>query len=143
MPRLLRRFSLLALIPALALASACADHVTIVGDVIPGTYTATSFRLTPDGNPTTDVLAKGGSLTITIAADNSMTGLLSLPAGVVTPEAATADMSGVLVQKADGTYRFDQPVQSFIKDLSWQQFTDAFVSTSYMGGVQFQITLRK
>ena len=143
MPRLLRRFSLLALIPALALASACADHVTIVGDVIPGTYTATSFRLTPDGQPTIDVLAKGGSLTITIATDNTMTGLLSLPAGVVTPNAATADMAGVLVQKADGNYRFDQPVQSFIKDLTWQQFTDAFVSTSNLGGVQFQITLRK
>jgi hypothetical protein len=143
MPRLLRRFSLLALIPVLALASACADRVTIVGDVIPGTYTATSFRLTPDGQPMIDVLAKGGSMTLTVAADNALTGLLSLPAGVVTPNAATADMAGVLVQKADGNYRFDQVANTFIKDLTWQQFTDAFVSTSYIGGVQFQITLRK
>jgi len=143
MPRLPRRFSLFALIPALALASACADHVTIVGDVIPGTYTATSFRLTKDGEPTIDVLAKGGSLTITVAPDLNLTGLLSLPAGVVTPDAATAAMAGVLVVKADGTYRFDQPVQSFIKDLTWQQFTDAFVTTTKMSGVQFQITLRK
>jgi hypothetical protein len=52
-------------------------------------------------------------------------------------------MKGVLVQKADGNYRFDQVANTFIKDLTWQQFTDAFVSTSYLGGVQFQITLRK
>jgi hypothetical protein len=30
-----------------------------------------------------------------------------------------------------------------VKDLIWQQFTDAFVSTTLLAGTQFQIALQK
>ena len=139
----LRRLALV-LVPVLAFASACKNDVSIESDVLAGSYAATSFLVTPSGQPTVDVIAKGGSLTIAIAADSTTTGLLSLPAGALSPQGGTASMSGKVFQRADGTFRFDQPAaDTFIEQLVWQQFTDALVSTSFLSNTQFQITLRK
>ena len=141
-PRL-RRLTL-AVVPALAFASACKNDVSIEADVLAGSYAATSFLVTQSGQPTVDVIAKGGSLTITIAADSTTTGLLSLPAGVLSPQGGTANMAGIVIQRADGTFRFDQPAaDTFIEALVWQQFTGALISTSFISNTQFQIALRK
>jgi len=140
----LRRHALaLAAVPALALGSACENEVSIEGDVLAGSYAATSFLVTPSGQPTVDVIAKVGSLAITIAGDSSTTGVLSLPAGVLSPQGGTASMAGSVTQRADGSFRFIQPEDTFIEQLVWQQFTGALVSTSFLGNTQFQITLRK
>ena len=139
----LRRLAV-ALVPALAFAAACDNSVSIDPDVLAGNYVATSFLVTPGGQPTVDVIAKGGSLTITIASDSSTTGLLSLPAGVLSPQGGTASMAGRVSQRADGSFRFTQPNEvTFIEQLDWQQFTGALVSTTFTSNTQFQITLRK
>lgn len=144
-PTFLRvRRLVLAVVPALAVASGCKNDVSIESDVLAGSYAATSFLVTPSGQPTVDVIAKGGSLTITIAADSTTTGLLSLPAGALSPQGGTASMAGRVFQRPDGTFRFEQPAaDTFIEQLVWQQFTDALVSTSFLVNTQFQITLRK
>ena len=135
---------LLAVLPALAFVTACENDVSIDPDVLAGSYTATSFLVTPSGQPTVDVIAKGGALSITIAADSTTTGLLSLPAGVLSSQGGTASMAGIVRQRGDGTFRFDQPsADTFIESLDWQQFTGALVSTSFVVNTQFQITLRK
>ena len=139
----IRRLRRLALLPALALAAACENSVSIEPDVIPGSYTATSFVVTQTGQPPVDVLARGGSLLINIAANDSISGLLVLPAGVPGSQAGTADMKGMLIRRTDGTFQFDQAENTFVEALVWQQFTDAFVSTSFLVNTQFQITLRK
>ena len=134
----------LAVLPAFAFATGCENDVSIDPDVLAGSYTATSFLVTPSGQPTVDVIAKGGALSITIASDSTTTGLLSLPAGVLSPQGGTASMAGVVRRAADGTFRFDQPsADTFIESLDWQQFTGALVSTSFVVNTQFQITLRK
>ena len=134
----------MAVLPALALAAACENDVSIDPDVLAGSYAATSFLVTQSGQPTVDVIAKGGSLTITIGADSTTTGLLSLPAGVLSPQGGTASMAGRVTQRADGTFKFEQPAEdTFIEVLVWQQFTGALVSTSFVSNTQFQITLRK
>jgi hypothetical protein len=143
MPTILRRFRRYALLPALALAASCENSVSIDPDVLAGNYVATSFIVTATGQPPVDVLAKGGSLTINIAADSSTTGLLSLPAGVLSTTGGTADMAGTVTRLSDGTYKFNQSANSFIKQITWQQFTDALVSTTFLSNTQFQITLRK
>lgn len=143
MPRIFRRFSLLALAPALVLFSACENEVSIDSDVLAGSYAATSFLVTPSGQPTVDVIAKGGSLLITIAADSTTTGLLSLPAGVLSPQGGTASMAGTVTSRGDGTFRFIHTEDTFVEALVWQQFTGALVSTSFLSNTQFQITLRK
>ena len=143
MPRRIRRL-VLAVVPAFALLSACENDVSIESDVLEGSYAATSFLVTPSGQPTVDVIAKGGSLVITIAADSTTTGLLSLPAGVLSPQGGTASMAGIVSRRADGTFRFDHPgAETFIEALVWQQFTGALVSTTFISNTQFQITLRK
>jgi len=139
----LRRLARLALVPGLLFASSCENSVSIVGDVLAGNYVATSFLITQTGQPTFDVLAKGGSLTINIAADSSTTGVLSLPAGTPGGQEGTASMAGKIVKQSDGSFMFVQPANTFIKQLVWQQFTDALVSTSFLSNTQFQITLRK
>jgi hypothetical protein len=140
----LRRLRRLAILPALAIAGSCGDLTTsVIPDVIPGTYAATSFRVTPQGQATVDVIAAGGSLTITIADDFSTDGTLYMPGGHISPQAVQASMAGKLVQKSDGTYFFQQTANTFVKDLIWQQFTDAFVSTTLLAGTQFQIALQK
>ena len=139
----LRRL-VLAAVPALAVVSACENDVSIEQDQLAGSYAATSFLVTPNGEPTVDVLGRGGSLTITIAADSTTTGLLSLPAGVLSPQGGTASMAGKVSNRGDGTFRFEQPTEeTFIEALVWQQFTGALVSTSFLSNTQFQITLRK
>jgi hypothetical protein len=143
MPMTLRRFRRLALAPALLLYSACENSVSITPDVLAGSYTATSFVVTPAGQPSVNVLASGGSLAINIAADSTTSGLLSLPAGVLSPTGGTADMAGRITRLSDGTFKFNQSANSFINQLVWQQFTDALVSTSLLSNTQFQITLRK
>lgn len=143
MPTILRRIRRLALLPALALAVSCENSVSIDPDVLAGNYVATSFIVTPTGQAPIDVLAKGGSLTINIAADSSTTGMLSLPAGVLSTTGGTADMAGSITRLIDGSYKFNQSANSFIKQLTWQQFTDALVSTTFLSNTQFQITLRK
>ncbi|HKP15564.1 MAG TPA: hypothetical protein VJT85_05850 [Gemmatimonadaceae bacterium] len=143
MPRIPRRFSLLALIPLLSLASACENSVSITGDVLAGSYTATSFVVTQTGQPPVDVLSKGGSLTINIAADSTTTGTLVLPAGAIPGQAGTADMKGKMIRRPDGTYQIDLTESAFIESLVWQQFTDALVSTSFLVNTQFQVTIRK
>jgi hypothetical protein len=143
MPTTLRRLRRYVLAPALALASACENSLSIEPDVLAGSYTATSFVVTQTGQPAVDVLAKGGSLRIDIAVDSTTTGLLSLPAGVLSPTGGTADMTGKIIRLSDGTFKFNQSANSFINQLTWQQFTDALVSTSFLSNTQFQITLRK
>jgi len=139
----LSRLRRLTLAPVILLASACENSVSIQPDVLAGNYAATSFVVTQTGQAPVDVLAKGGSLTINIAANDSITGLLVVPAGVPGTQAGTANMKGKVVHRSDGTYQFDQDESTFVEALVWQQFTDALVSTSFLVGTQFQVTLRK
>jgi hypothetical protein len=141
----LRRHALaLAAMPALVFTSACKNDVSIEGDVLEGNYVATSFLVTQSGQAPVDVISKGGSLTINIAGDSSTTGLLLLPAGVLSPQGGTASMAGRVTRRLDGSFRFTQPTEdTFIEQLDWQQFTGALVSTTFISNTQFQITLRK
>ena len=139
----LRRLRRLALVPALLLAASCENSVSIEADVLAGNYTATSFLVTQTGQPTVNVLASGGSLTINIAPDSSTTGTLSLPAGVLGGSGGTASMNGKITQLSNGDFQFQQTENTFIRQLVWQQFTDALVSTTFLTTTQFQITLRK
>jgi len=144
MPPTLRRLRRLALAPAIiALAASCENSVSIEQDILAGSYTATSFIMIQSGTPY-DVIGLGGSLQITIAPDSTMTGLLSFPAGIPNSTPGTASMAGKVISSSDLQFLFfDQAANTFIRQLAWQRFTNALVSTSFLGNTQFQITLRK
>jgi hypothetical protein len=141
----LHRLRRLALLPALAVAGSCGDLSTsVTPDVIPGTYAATDFHVTPPGQPIVDVIDAGGSITVTVAEEHTTDGTRFLPAGLISSQPIQASMAGQLVQKADGSWFFQQTSNTFMRLLLWQQFTDAFVTTTQLeDGTKFQIVLQK
>ncbi len=142
--RRFRRLALLSLLPALALASACGPTTSVHPDVIPGTYAATTFRVTPANSSTVDVLAQGGSLTITVDESFQVAGSIYLPGGLLTTDPINANLAGKVQQDRDGTWFFTLTPSTFMNGLVWTQFTNSFVSTTKLeDGTQFQVLLEK
>ena len=89
---------------------------TAPNPIIEGPYTATTFRVVPQGQALIDVLAAGGSLSITIAPNGTTTGTLNVPASAAGGTAFTASMAGTAVLTGS-TVRFTQNADSFVRNL--------------------------
>lgn len=137
-----QRVTVFALLALSACLSGCGSDTPSQPSALAGTYTATVFRVTPTGQATIDVLAQGGSLSITIASDNAASGTLSLPASVAgTP--FTASMTGTAVQTG-GTVRFEQTADTFVRDLTFTIVGNTLQATNQVAGVgSFTITLTR
>ena len=110
---------------------------------IAGAYTATVFQVTPTGQPTIDVLAQGGSLSVSIASDNSASGSLSLPASVTGGAPFTASMTGTAVQTGT-TVRFEQTADTFVRDQTCTVVGNTLQATNQVAGsASFTITLSR
>ena len=122
--------------------SGCGSDTPNQPSSIAGAYTATVFRVTPTGQPTIDVLAQGGSLSVTIASDNTANGSLSIPASVAgTP--FTASMTGTVAQTGT-TVRFEQTPDTFVRDLTFTVVGNTLQATNQTAGVaSFTITLTR
>jgi len=137
------RVRLLALVTlASALVSGCGSDSPTQPSSLAGTYVATEFRVTPTGQPTIDVLAAGGSLSVTIASDNTANGSLSIPASVAgTP--FNASMAGTVVQSGS-TVKFQQTADTFVRDLTFSIVGNTLQATNQVAGVgSFAITLTR
>jgi len=140
-----QRVRLLALVLFTLASSAivgCGSDAPNQPSSIAGVYTATVFRVTPTGQPTIDVVAQGGTLSITIASDNTASGTLSLPASVAgTP--FTASMTGTVVQTGT-TVRFEQTADTFVRDLTFTVVGNTLQATNQVAGAgSFTITLTR
>lgn len=82
-----------------------------------GTYAATTFTRVSGGQGL-DVLAAGGSLTITLNANGTTTGLLSIPASLNNGVALNESMTGTFTI-VGGTVHFDQTADTFVRDMSF------------------------
>jgi hypothetical protein len=123
MPRTSPRFRRFALVVSAIVAGASTgcggSDPTLPPKVdLTGSYVATYFRVTPTGKPTIDVLARGGSLTLKIAADKSTTGTLSMPADVFGSAPVSANMAGT-AHVSGYSVRFEQAVSTFVNQLGW------------------------
>lgn len=85
---------------------------------ITGTYTATTFRITPTGGNSINVLTQGGALSLTITSTNATSGVLTLPASVTGDAALTESMAGT-ASRVGNTVRFQQSADTFVRDLVW------------------------
>lgn len=123
-------------------SSACGGDSGTQASIIAGNYTATVFRVTPSGQSVIDVLAQGGTLSISIAADNSTTGSISLPASVAgTP--FSASLSGTAVQSGN-TVKFQQSADTFVRDLTFTVIGTTLQATNQVAGsATFTITLSR
>lgn len=85
-------------------------------DVV-GSYEATTFSATTNG-VTTDLLADGAELTITLSADGRTTGRLLVPGGDEGGSDLDADLSGTWTFDDDAEeIEFDQAADTFIRDV--------------------------
>jgi hypothetical protein len=125
-----------------AWVSGCGSDAPTQQASIAGAYAATVFRVTPTGQPPIDVLAQGGSLSVTIASDNTASGSLSLPASVAgTP--FSASMAGTVVQTGT-TVKFQQTADTFVRDLTFNIVGNTLQTTDQVAGVgSFTITLTR
>jgi hypothetical protein len=116
-----RLAAMLATLACLGAGAACGGSdsptTTTTPPSIIGSYTATTFQVTPTGQPMIDVLAKGGTLSLIIAADNSTTGSLSLPPSIL-GSPFSANLTGTAVQTGN-TVKFQQTADTFVRDLTF------------------------
>jgi hypothetical protein len=136
------RLSRCALLAACWL-SACGGTDTTSGNFIPGTYNAALFLVTPSGQAQANVLAAGGSLSITISGSGQTTGSLNIPASVTGTTAFTASMEGTAVITGL-TVQFQQAADTFVRDLVWSRVGPSLtVSDQSVGGASYTITLTR
>lgn len=121
----------------------CGDADTEPSDSVVGSYVAIVFRVTPTGQPLIDVLAAGGSLTITISSNNTTTGNLNLPSSVTGGAPFVASMVGT-VSVTSSTVEFQQSVDSFVRDLTWERAGSTLLVTNQAAGsAAYTITLSR
>jgi len=115
----LRRLGFVASILVASVGAGCSSTEPIVQPnvEITGNYVATWFKVTPTGKPTIDVLARGGSLALSIAANKTTSGTLYMPRDVIGDE-VTASMAGT-VQQNGYALRFQQSAVSFVAQVGW------------------------
>jgi len=132
-----RVFSAVALCAAIV---ACDD---LLGPKdIAGAYTATAFTITPTGQAATDVLGAGGSLTMTLFADGTTTGQLSVPASINNGVPITLDMAGTF-SVTGKIVTFDQAADSFVRDLPFTANGNTLTGSASFSGTAVSVTLTR
>ena len=130
--------SILATIPLLL--TACGDDATAPASVA-GQYTATTFNLV-QAVDTTDVLAAGGNLFITLTASGTTTGQLFVPAALNGGTPFTASMDGTFTLN-NGVVTFSQAADTFVRDLPFTVTGKALAgSRDFSGTIVIVVLIR-
>lgn len=96
-----------------------------------GSYAASTFIVERPHHLPVDVLANGGNLTLTIAADSTTSGILFAPTGISGNPSITVSMAGTATL-AGTTVTFFQPEETFVRRLPWS-LSDSTLSVSHAG----------
>ena len=125
---------------SLSLAVGCSDPLT--PESIAGAYAASTFALS--GGVTEDVLAAGGSLTITFSAGGTTSGTLFVPAASSGSGGVdfTADMAGTFTLEGD-SITLTQAADSFVRDLTWTVDGNRISGTGTFSGVTITVVLSR
>lgn len=130
------------LLPALFIVAlgGCDDDPTTPSTPT-GAYTATSWTGS-SGGTTTDVLAAGGSFTVTLTPQGTTTGHLFIP-DVVTGEGdADSDLAGTWTQS--GTIiNFDHTADTFVRDMPFTIQGATLVGDRSFGDLRIRVTLTR
>jgi hypothetical protein len=108
-----------------------------------GTYVASVFRVTPQGQSQIDVLGAGGSMTLTIGSNNAVTGTLVVPGSVTGGGPLSESMAGTAARDGDEV-TFTQTADTFVRDLTWSLSAEGLrVTNQTAGGASFTVTLSR
>ncbi len=136
------RQGLIALAVGLTLAGCSDDDGTDISDVA-GSYEATTFVVTPDGEGPIDVLAAGGFINIPINSNGTTTGDMFLPASVAGTDQAFS-MDGTASIVGSEQVAFDQVADSFFRELTFTiEAEELVVLEQRAGSAVFTITLTR
>lgn len=119
-----------------------ACHDTTAVSPVAGTYVATKFDLTSQGQGVRNALAEGAMLTIEIAADSSTSGSLTVPASITGSTLLVASMAGKAVFEGDSV-RFDQAANSFVRQDYWAVKGSTISMSHTVDGVTIAVTLSR
>jgi hypothetical protein len=119
------------------------EDTTGPGGLELGTYTATTFSVTPAGQAPLNVLGEGGSLVFTLHAGGTTTGTLTVPGSVTGGAPFVASMAGT-VTVTSLTVTFAQTADSFVRDLSWSREGQIIaVRNQVVAGTSYTIALQR
>ncbi len=104
-----------------------------------GSYTATTFTTT-SGGTTTDQLAAGASLSLTLAGDGTTTGRLFVPGGAQGGGDLDADMAGTWTLTGR-TVTFTQTADTFVRDMPFTAEPNQLRGNATFGGTTIRVTL--
>ena len=124
------------------LFAGCVNSQTGANETLSGTFQATIFTVSTNGQTPVDALAAGGSLRIVISVSGTTSGTLSLPASLTGGAPLTASMEGTAVIN-ELTVRFNQAADSFVRSLIWSRQGSQLllVDNQTVGGVAYTIAL--
>ena len=123
---------------SLLLAAGCSD--AIGPESLAGTYVATEFTLA--GEVSGDVLAAGGSLSITLNADGTTSGSVFVPAALNDGEDFTASLAGTFTV-VDGSITFTQDADTFVRDITWEVDGTRLRGAGTFSGVTITVVLTR
>jgi hypothetical protein len=122
----------------LLLAAGCGD--AIGPESLAGTYVATEFTFA--GQVSGDVLAAGGSLSITLNADGTTSGSVFVPAALNDGEDFNASLAGAFTV-ADGSITFTQDADTFVRDITWEVDGTRLRGAGTFSGVTITVVLTR
>ncbi|HYC49535.1 MAG TPA: hypothetical protein VEB19_00375 [Gemmatimonadaceae bacterium] len=117
-------------------AVACDDPAGPEHQHVVGSYAATSFTTT-QGGTTTDQLALGASLDLTLNANGTVTGELVAPFG-----SPSQDMAGTWTHTGN-TVTFAQQADTFVRDMPFTVIGNTLVGDETFSGSRIQVTLTR
>jgi hypothetical protein len=130
----------LVLLSVAGLTSGCGESTSPSG--IAGTWVATSFQFTQVGQAPVNVLALGGAMSITIAANNATSGTLTIPGSLIGGSDLSLSMAGTAVRTGN-TVEFDQAADSFVRDVAFTLAGNTMQGTYTNSGVTVDVTLTR
>ena len=106
-----------------------------------GSYSATTFTTT-NGGSTTDQLAAGASLVLTLADNGTATGRLFVPGGAQGGGDLDADMAGTWTLTGR-IVNFDQTADTFVRDMPFTVESNRLRGEATFSGTTIRVTLDK
>lgn len=110
-------------------------------ETVTGSYEASTFTLTTTGG-TTNLLAAGSTVSVTLAADGSTSGRLFVPGGAENGEDFDADLTGTWTLTGS-TVTFDQSADTFIRDVEFTAGRNQLTSEGTFSGSTIRLVLTK
>jgi hypothetical protein len=117
------------------------DSFSPTVDNVAGSYSASTFTLTtPSG--TTNLLAVGAAVDVTLAADGTTTGRLFVPGGAEGGGDLEADLAGTWTLTGN-TVTFNQSADTFIRDVEFTAGANRLTSEGIFGGQTIRLVLTR